>query len=98
MDIRFTSTLGGDYLATFDDPILEVFGSEIGSTWPSQRFHRDHMTIVIDEPDRKGTRKVHVYAGRTPSRAVPAGLFRVAAQDRAVIDFFERVRAALPPR
>ena len=94
--IKFKSTLGGSYMATFDGVILEVFGSETGSAGYSQRFHRDHMTIVIDHPDRKGTRKVWVYTGPSPSRAVPSGLFRIAAHDPAVIEWFERVRAALP--
>jgi Protein of unknown function (DUF2510) len=94
--IRFTSTLGGNYLATFDGVVLEVFGAEAGVGATSQRFHRDHMTITIEEPDRKGTRKVWVHSGPSWSRAVPSGLFRIAEQDRAVIAFFESVRAALP--
>ena len=44
----------------------------------------------------KGTRKLVIYAGAGPGRTVPSRYLLIAEQDRAVIDFFERVRAALP--
>lgn len=49
------------------------------------------MTITIEEPDRKGARKVEINAG-----GLGPCKFVFADQDRSVIDFLERVRAALP--
>lgn len=94
--IRFSSTLGGEFLATFDGVVLDIFGADVAGNWESGRFHRDLMTITIDEPDRKGTRTVVIYAGAVPGRKVPSRYISIAEQDRPVIDFFERVRAALP--
>ena len=55
------------------------------------RFHRDLTTITIDAPDRKGSRKVEINAGGTG----PCQLM-VGEDDQPVIDFLERVQAALP--
>lgn len=55
-----------------------------------QRFHRDLMSITIEEPDRKGARKVRIDTEGAQAQ------FNLAEQDRPVIDFLERVRAALP--
>jgi hypothetical protein len=96
--IRFTTTSGGELLATFDGVLLDLFGADVPGQPASERFHRDLMTITIDEPDRKGNRKVVIYAGPGPGRKVPSRYILVAAQDRHVIEFFERVRAALPAR
>ena len=56
----------------------------------NQRFHRDVMAIAVGEPDRKGTRNVEIDAGGAACQ------FQVAAEDHAVVEFLERVRAALP--
>lgn len=82
-------------LFTFDGVVLEIFGftqgSPSGVTQLNQRFHRDLMTIIIEEPDRKGARKVEIKAGGPEQYT-----FKVPEQDRPVIDFLERVRTALP--
>ena len=55
------------------------------------RFHRDLMSITVEEPDRKGNRKVTITAGGTgPCQ------FEFGADERPVVEFLERVRAALP--
>lgn len=79
-------------LFIFDGVVLEIFGltQAFGVSQLSQRFHRDLMTITIEEPDRKGARKVEINAGESGCQ------FNIAEQDRPVIDFLERVRAALP--
>lgn len=94
--VRFTRTSFGatsETLLTFDGVILEIFGLSqvLGVNHLSLRFHRDLMTITIGEPDRKGSRKVVINAGG-------AGPFQFtfSDEDRPVIDFLERVRAALP--
>src|SRR5215207_777282 len=96
--IRYTSNLGSEFLATFDGAVLEIFGptDEHGSSPESQRYHRDLMSVEIEEPDRKGNLKIAVYAGSAPSRRVPSMQVRINEQDRQVLDFFGRVRAALP--
>lgn len=73
--------------------VLEIFGltQVFGANHVSVRFHRDLMTITIEEPDRKGARKVEINAG-----GLGPCEFVFADQDRSVIDFLERVRAALP--
>ena len=98
--IRFTSTLGGRIVVVFDGEVLEIFGptgetSRDGDSW---RFHRDLMGIKMEQPDRKGNLTVEVYPdpGPRPSWRGPVCKVRVSAQDRAVVEFFERVRAALP--
>jgi hypothetical protein len=80
-------------LFTFDGVVLEIFGLSQTSSGAHQRFHRDLMTINIGEPDGKGARKVAIYAG---TRGLGQCMFKIAEQDRHVIDFLERVRAALP--
>jgi hypothetical protein len=94
--VRFTSTNGGEYLATFDGVVLDLFGADVPGRNESARFHRDLLTITIGDPDRKGTRTVAIYAGPGPGRQVPTRYISVAEQDLFVIDFFERVRASLP--
>ena len=94
--IRFDSTSGGQFLATFDGVVLELFGADVPGQGASGRFHRYLMSITIDEPDRKGDRRVVIYAGTSPSRKAPSRYLSLAAENRAVIEFFERVRAALP--
>jgi hypothetical protein len=94
--IRFSTTIDGEFLATFDGVVLDLFGADVPGAGANERFHRDLMTITIDEPDRKGTRKLVIHAGAGPGRKVPSRYLLIAEQDRAVIDFFERVRAALP--
>ena len=65
---------------------MQVLGvSQLG-----QRFHRDLMAITIEEPDRKGSRNVQIDAGGSACQ------FQVGDQDRPVVEFLERVRAALP--
>ena len=93
--IRYSSTFGNEFLATFDGVILEIFGptAEMGSSPESRRFHRDLMSITMGEPDRKGNLIVEIYAGPSPSRSVPSCQVRVTEQDQAVIDFFGRVHA-----
>jgi hypothetical protein len=80
-------------LFIFDGVILEVFGltQVFGANHLSLRFHRDLMTISIEEPDRKGGRKVEINAG-----GLGPVKFAFTEQDQPVIDFLERVRAALP--
>jgi hypothetical protein len=56
------------------------------------------MTITIDGPDRKGAHKIVVYAGPGPGRKIPSRYVVVGEQDRHAVDFFARVRAALPAR
>ena len=80
-------------LFTFDGVVLEIFGLTQTTSGAHQRFHRDLMTITIEEPNRKGARKVEIYAG---TRGVGQCMFMIDEQDRPVIDFLERVRAALP--
>ena len=94
--IRFRTTIEGEFLATFDGVVLDLFGADVPGAGANERFHRDLMTITIDEPDRKGTRKLVIYAGEGPGRKVPSRYLLIGEQDRAVIDFFERVRTALP--
>lgn len=94
--VRYSHTDFGttsENLFTFDGVVLEIFGLTQTTSGAHQRFHRDLMTINIDEPNRKGARKVEIYAG---ARGVGQCMFMVAEQDRPVIDFLERVRAALP--
>ena len=95
--MRFDSTLGGQFLATFDGLVLDLYGADVPGQGASARFHRDLMTITIDDPDRKGNRRVAIYAGTGPGRKVPSRYLSVAEGDLAVIEFFERVRAGLPP-
>lgn len=94
--VRFTSTFGGEFAAVFDGEVLEIFGADKMAAPPSDRFLRGLMTITIDEPDRKGARVVVIYAGAGPGLKVPRCTLSVAEQDLPVIEFFERVRAALP--
>jgi hypothetical protein len=96
--VRYRSNFGNEFLATFDGVVLEIFGptAETGVSPESVRFHRDLMTLTIAAPDRKGNRMLEIYAGPSPSRGVPVCQVRITEQDRPVIDFFERVRAALP--
>jgi len=95
--IRYSRDAGfgtvNENLFVFDGVVLEIFGltSSPAGAPLSQRFHRDLMTITIDDPDRKGKRKVAINAG-----ALGACKFEIAEQDRPVIDFLERVRATLP--
>ena len=80
-------------LLAFDGVVLEIFGlSQVfGVNQLNLRFHRDLMTITIEEPDRKGSRKVVITAGGSgPCQ------FTLGDDDRPVLDFLERVRAALP--
>jgi hypothetical protein len=79
-------------LLTFDGVILEIFGQTQTSSGSQQgqRFHRDLMTITIEAPDRTGDRRVRIKTSGAFCQ------FDVAEQDRPVIDFLERVRAALP--
>lgn len=79
-------------LFTFDGVVLEIFGltQYTGGSQQGQRFHRDLMSITIAEPDRKGARKVRIDTAGAQAQ------FNIADQDRPVIDFLERVRAALP--
>jgi hypothetical protein len=79
-------------LFTFDGVVLEIFGltQYTGGSQQGQRFHRDLMRITIEQPDRKGARKVRI------DTAGARAEFNIAEQDRHVIDFLERVRAALP--
>jgi hypothetical protein len=79
-------------LLIFDGVVLEIFGltQTLGVSQLSQRFHRDLMTISIEEPDRKGDRKVEINTGGSALK------LNIAEQDRSVIEFLERVRAALP--
>jgi hypothetical protein len=95
--IRYTSNLGNEFLATFDGVVLEIFGptGEMGSSPESRRFHRDLMSISMEEPDRKGNLIVEVYAGDSPSRSVPSCQVRITEHDRDVIEFFGRVHAEL---
>lgn len=80
-------------LFSFDGEVLEIFGLTQTSSGAHQRFHRDLLTINIEEPDRGGARKVEIYAG---TRGVGQCMFKIVEQDRPVLDFLERVRAALP--
>jgi hypothetical protein len=50
------------------------------------------MAITVDAPDRKGSRKVTIAAGEGPLQCQ----FAFGADDQPVVDFLERVRAALP--
>ena len=80
-------------LLTFDGVVLEIFGlfQVFGVNHLNLRFHRDLMTISIEEPDRKGSRKVVINAGGTgPCQ------FNLGRDDGPVVDFLERVRATLP--
>jgi hypothetical protein len=96
--IRYSSYLGNEFLATFDGVVLEIFGptGEMGASRETMRFHRDLMTITIEAPNRKGLLTIEIYAGASPSRSVPSCQVRIREQDRAVVEFFERIRAALP--
>ena len=79
-------------LFTFDGVVLEIFGltqTQSGSQ-QGQRFHRELMAITIEEPNRKGDRTVRI------DTAGAVCQFKVNEEDRPVIDFLERVRAALP--
>ena len=80
-------------LLTFDGVVLEIFGpvQVFGVNQLNLRFHRDLMTIAIEDPDRKCVRKVVINAGGTGRCQ-----FSFGEDDRPVIDFLERVRAALP--
>jgi hypothetical protein len=79
-------------LLTFDGVVLEIFGltQTSSGSQQGQRFHRDLMAITIDPPDRKGKRRVRI------NTAGASCQLDVADEDRAVIDFLERVRVALP--
>lgn len=79
-------------LLTFDGVVLEIFGltQTSSGSQQGQRFHRNLMTIIIEEPDRKGDRRVKI------NTAGALCQFDVADQERPVIEFLERVRAALP--
>jgi hypothetical protein len=94
--VRFSRRSFGttsETLLTFDGVILEIFGltQVFGANHLNLRFHRDVTTITIGEPDRKGSRKVVINAGGTgPCQ------FVFGDDDRPVIAFLERVRAALP--
>jgi len=70
-------------LFAFDGVVLEIFGltQAFGVSQLSQRFHRDLMTIAIEEPDRKGARRVEIKAGGSGCE------FKIANQEQAVIDF-----------
>jgi len=96
--IRYSSYFGNEFLATFDGVILEIFGptAEMGASRETMRFHRDLMTVTMEAPNRKGLLTIEVYAGPSASRSVPSCQVRIREQDRAVIEFFERVRTALP--
>ena len=94
--VRLSRTSFGttsEALFTFDGVVLEIFGlfQVFGVNFLNMRFHRDLMTISIEEPDRKGSRKVVINAGGTgPCQ------FYLGRDDGPVIDFLERVRATLP--
>lgn len=93
--IRYTRKDFGtvmENLFTFDGVVLEIFGltQYTGGSQQGQRFHRDLMTITIEEPNRKGARRVRIDTAGAQAQ------FDIAEQDQAVLDFFERVRAALP--
>ena len=78
---------------TFDGDVLEIFGltQVFGVNHVNLRFHRNLMSITIDAPDRKGARKVVINAGGTgPCQ------FTFSDDEQPVIDFLDRVRAALP--
>jgi hypothetical protein len=96
--VRYSSYFGNEFLATFDGVVLEIFGptQETGVSRETMRFHRNLMAITIEAPDRKGHLTVEIHAGPSPSRSVPSCQVRITAEDRPVIEFFERVRAALP--
>ena len=97
-EIRYRSYLGNDFIARFDGEVLEIFGptGDSGASPESRRFHRDLMTITMDQPDRKGLLEVDIYAGPAVSRGVPSCRVRITQQDQHVIDFFGRVHAATP--
>ena len=94
--VRFSRKSFGttsETLLTFDGVVLEIFGlSQVfGVNHLNLRFHRDLMTISIEEPDRKGSRKVVINAGGTgPCQ------FILGHDDGPVVEFLERVRATLP--
>ncbi len=48
--IRYSSNLGNEFLATFDGVVLEMFGptGEMGSSPESRLFHRDLMSISME--------------------------------------------------
>jgi hypothetical protein len=79
-------------LLTFDGVVLEIFGltQTSSGSQQGQRFHRALMRIEIESPDRKGNCKVKI------NTAGALCQFNVAEQDRPVLEFLERVRAALP--
>ena len=79
-------------LFVFDGVILEIFGltQVFGANHLSLRFHRDLMTITIEEPDRKGARKVEINAG-----GLGPCKFVFAEEDRPVIDFLARVSRSI---
>jgi hypothetical protein len=79
-------------LFTFDGIVLEIFGpmQTLGVTQLGQRFHRDLMSITIGDPDRKGARTVEIDAGGQSCQ------FQLGEDDQPVVEFLERVRAALP--
>ena len=99
--IRFTSATGDDILFVFDGAVLEIFKAQHGGTGAqaSERFHRDLLTIIFESQDRNGVHKVWIYGGhgvQLGARSVGKQLIYIAPQDSAVIDFLDRVRAALP--
>jgi hypothetical protein len=99
--IRFTSATGDDVLLIFDGAVLEIFKAQSGGTGAqaSERFHRDLLTIIFESQDRNGVHKVWIYGGHgvhLGARSVGKQLIYIAEQDRPVIDFLTRVRAALP--
>ena len=81
-----------DNVYTFDGAVFEIFGlTQTGSaSQQGQRFHRDLMAIEIQSPNHKGNCKVTI---RTAGALCQ---FNVDARDQPVLEFLERVRAALP--
>ena len=94
--VRFSRKSFGttsETLLTFDGVVLEIFGlSQVfGVNHLNLRFHRDLMTISIEEPDRKGSRKVVINAG-----GIGPCQFVLGHADGPVVEFLQRVRATLP--
>ena len=94
--VRFRTTVGGEFLATFDGSVLDLYGADVPGQGASARFHRELLSITIDDPDRRGSRKVVIYAGPGPGRKTPSRYLEIGADDPSAINFFEHVRAALP--
>ncbi len=82
-----------EMLFVFDGEILEIFGltQVFGANQLSVRFHRDLMTLTVEQPDRHGNHMVEIRAG-----GLGACKFEIVDGNQPVIDFLERVRAALP--